>query len=142
MAHDASSVAHSPGYVVEVVVWIVAHPVRRAERDRAVDDTRVGAHIAERLVSRVRPEHPVPDPAERSERDIELRTLALCFSLACRVLAIVQIVQTGENRLNECIPSGRMHASSVDIRDEERATIGGSAGKNPNLRWNHLSCGL
>ncbi len=94
-------------YVVEVVLRVVAHPLRRAELDGAVDDARIRAHVPESLVPRVRAQHPIPDSAELRESDVQLRAHA---PAAGRVDAAMEVVQPRVDRLDECIARGCMSA--------------------------------
>ena len=124
------------------MIWVVTHPLRRAKLDRAVHDARVGAHVPKRRIPRVRAEHPIPDPAELRERDVQLRALPLRFPLPGRVDAEVEVVQAREDGLDERVSRGRVRAAPVDVRDEEGARGRWWARESADLGEDDLGGGL
>ena len=124
------------------MVWVVAHPLRRAKLDRAVHDARVGAHVPKRRIPRVRAEHPIPDPAELRERDVELRALAFSLALTSGVDTPVEVVQPRVDGLDERVARGRVRAEPVDVCEEEGTRVGGCAREDADLGEDDLRGGL
>ena len=124
--------------VVEIMVWVVAHPLRRAKRIRTIRNARIRAHIPKRLKPGDCPKHPIPDPAELCERDIQLRALAV----PSRVDAAVELVQPREDGLDERVARGRVRAEPVDVCEEEGTRVGGCAREDADLGEDDLRGGL
>ena len=124
------------------MVWVVAHPLRRAKLDRAVHDARVGTHVPKRRIPRVRAEHPIPDPAELRERDVKLRALALAFVPSSGVDTPVEVVQPRVDGLDERVARGRVRAEPVDVCEEEGTRVGGCAREDADLGEDDLRGGL
>ena len=122
-----------PRDVVERVVGVRTHADRRAAR-RARDALPV-ARIPKRSKPGVRPEHTIPNPCEFRERDVELRA---CLPIPRRVDAVVEVAESGEDRLHERVASGGVRASPVHVRDEEGAAVRRGASENANLLKDNL----
>ncbi len=138
---DRRNAQHSLGYIVEVVFRVVAHPRRHAADAYA----RLRAHVPERPVPGLGPEHPVPDPAELRERDVQHGprcppTKALGAS--GRVDAAVEVVEPGEDRLYHRVAGGGVRAEPVDVGEEEVARVRRGGGEGPDLGENDLRSGL
>ena len=106
------------------MVRIPTHPVRPAERDRAVRDARVRARVPERREPRVPIEHPVPDPRELRKCDCEPRpgrSTVEALALAGGVDPAREVVQAGEDGLDHRVARGGVRAAPVDVRDEKLA---------------------
>ena len=127
------------------MVRIAAHPIRLTERNRAICDARVRAHVSESLEPRCSIEHPVPDPRELRERHCQPRSQRFpvqAFACAGRVDPAREVVQTREDRLDHGVARGGVRPTSVDVGDEEVACRGRGGGEDAHLREDHLGSGL
>ena len=115
---------------------VVAH----ARRDAADADARLGARVPERPVPRRRPEHPVPDPAELRERDVQPRPLPL--PLLGGVDAVAEVAEAGEDGLDHRVAGGGVRAEPIDVGEEEVARVRGSGGEGAEVGEDHLCGGL
>ncbi len=115
------------------MIRIVTHPIRPAKLDRAIDNARIRAHIPESLVPGVLSQCAVPDPTELSERDVQFRAVSRRLARASGVDAKVEVVQAGEDGLDECVAGGGVCAESVDVCQEERARVCWRGGEDADL---------
>ncbi len=124
---------------------IIGHPIRLTRCLRTIHNARIRTHVPNRGVPRILSKHPIPDPSELDEldeRDVQRRPLSLVLALTGRVDTAVEVVQPGEDSLDECVASGSVCAAAVDVRDEEGATVGWGACQDAYLGENNLGGGL
>ena len=98
-----------PGCLVEIVVEIVAHPVRRAVGIRAVHDARATTQVPRGLVLWRHIKSSVLDPRTNGKRNLQLWAWGLpvrTWAVTSRVVTRVEIREPRSNHLDRRVARG------------------------------------